>query len=365
MSISTKPKPVSDLEKKRGWFHNLSLKGKSRRTVILVLLATVTAIAGILFASLRPGLLGGDQAFATQVAKAVIAACPMSDPADAKAREACGEKMVSSEFLTNSLSSPVIWGLQKKAGNFEYVKDNRTTTKLNPMVVRRVYLSLFMFTGDYKIEKLEDRTIIHLPFKYRNKLDVGEYPYPYWHSKAKWEAFQFSPEMLFVVQDSKVMAMIRAVERDRSREFVSHEWDGKWHWTSKNGQEEPRVTLFEYLFSKSNPHIAELDTTYRAFDAESRKLNCASCHNPSNPSKMAPLGIMEFPNQTLTLRHRIVKVMEANRMPPAAVIGTGPNAKFVSPGIENEAERQKYLQLARAFEQAGDKALAYEKQPID
>jgi hypothetical protein len=365
MSISTKPKPSTQQETKRGWFYKLFPKGRSRRTVILLFLATLAAIGGILFASLRPGLAGGDEAIAAQVAKAVISACPKADPADPKAREACGDKMVNDEFLTKTLNSPVIWGLQKKNGNYDYVKENRTTTKLNPMVVRRVYLSLFMFDGTYKIEKLEDRTIVHLPFHYRNKLDAGEYPYPYWHSKAKWEAFQFSPEMLFVVQDSKVMAMIRAAERDRSREFVSHEWDGKWHWTSKDGQAEPRVTLFEYLFSKSNPHIAELDTTYRAFDAESRKLNCASCHNPSNPSKMAPLGIMEFPNQSLTLRHKIVKVMEANRMPPAAVIGTGPNAKFVSPGIENEAERQKYLQLARAFEQAGDKAMAYEKQPID
>ncbi|NJR65033.1 MAG: hypothetical protein HC772_06470 [Leptolyngbyaceae cyanobacterium CRU_2_3] len=269
----------------------------------------------------------------------------------------------------NSTAIPVLWGTQPKVGDFN-LKTNRSTTKFHPLVMWRVYLSVFMFTGDYKIEQVGNQasgyqTVIHLPYQYRNKLDMGEYPYPYWHSKKKWDAFQYSPEVNVIVEQGKVAGLIRAAERDRSRPYVNHEWDGRWHWTGAAGEQEPRVTLYKYLFSESNPYVAQLDTAYRTLDTESRKYSCQTCHNPGNPSLMAPLGIMEYPNQALSIRHRIVKVMEANRMPPAGVVSKADQQELIPAGIADEAERQKYLKIAREFAELGDKALAYEGQPLN
>jgi hypothetical protein len=226
-----------------------------------------------------------------------------------------------------------------------------------------------MFNGDYRIEQVagpgsSQLTVVHMPFQYRNKLDMGEYPYPYWHSKKKWDSFQFSPEVVMIIDQGKVAAVFRGAERDRSRSYTKREWDGRWHWTGANGEQEPRVTLYEYLFSKSNPYVHDLDVAFRELDTESRKHSCQVCHNPGNPALMAPLGIMEYPNQALSLRHRIVKVMEANRMPPAGVATNGDKQEFTPPGIADEAVRQKYLQVARKFAELGDKALEYEGQRL-
>lgn len=326
---------------------------------------------GIIFAGFFNGQpANAETKLAERIAKEIIAACPLADPADKAARDACGQKLSSSKLLTESTAMPVLWGQQTQIGNFN-LKTNRTTTRFHPMVMWKVYLSVFMFTGDYKIERVGDQTsglqqtVIRMPFQYRNKLDMGEYPYPYWHSKKKWDSFQYSPALVIVMEQGKVAALLRAAERDRSRPYVKHEWDGRWRWTGAKGEQEPRVTLFEYLFSKNNPHVPELDKAFRALDQESRKYACQSCHNPGNPAALAPLGIMEYPNQALTIRHRIVKVMEANRMPPAGVTTKDGHPEITEMGIPDEAERQKYLKLAREFAEAGDKALSYEGQPIN
>ncbi|HEY9639193.1 MAG TPA: hypothetical protein V6C57_01850 [Coleofasciculaceae cyanobacterium] len=343
---------------------------RKARQILLVALLAVATMLGVFFAGFITGQpANAETRKAEQIAKEIIAACPLADPGDKDARDACGQKLGNSKLLASSTAVPVLWGTQPKTGDFN-LKANRNTTKFHPLVMWRVYLSVFMFTGDYKIEQVGDQdsgyqTIIHMPYQYRNKLDIGEYPYPYWHSKKKWDAFQYSPEVDVVIEQGKVTGVIRAAERDRSRPYVEHEWDGRWHWTGAAGEQEPRVTLFKYLLSKSNPYVEQLDAAYRTLDTESRKHSCQVCHNPGNPSLMAPLGIMEYPNQALTIRHRIVKVMEANRMPPAGIASKDGQQEMIPAGITDEAERQKYLKAARDFAELGDKALAFEGQPIN
>jgi hypothetical protein len=73
---------------------------------------------------------------------------------------------------------------------------------------------------------------------------------------------------------------------------------------------------------------------------------------------MYPLAILNYPNQALSARHSVVSVIENNTMPPPSV-----DAKQVAhpAGIVEEAEKEKLLKLAKAFAQAGDLALAFEK----
>ncbi len=106
------------------------------------------------------------------------------------------------------------------------------------------------------------------------------------------------------------------------------------------------MSLYTYLFSAANPHVAELDAAYRALEGEVRQYNCVLCHSPDNTTQMNPLRLLNFPNQALTVRHRIVAQIEQNRMP-------------LRTGIPDEAQRQKLLALARAFAAMGDMALDY------
>jgi mono/diheme cytochrome c family protein len=111
----------------------------------------------------------------------------------------------------------------------------------------------------------------------------------------------------------------------------------------------PYVALYRWLFSPSNPHVARLDAAYRTFEAEARSQNCVLCHSPANPVRVNPLWLINYPNQALTVRHEIVRLLQQKSMPPPG-------------GIANSAQRKKLIARAKQFAELGDKALEYERE---
>jgi hypothetical protein len=285
-----------------------------------------------------------ESALATKIGKGIIAACPVADPGDSQAHALCSENLAKLTLLRDYMGEVILWGGQKEANNFK-LKENHTTA-FDPLVWRRTYLSTFMFSGEPKVEQQDGLTIIHLPIQFRNKLDIGAFPYPFWHSSKKWTSYQQATELLMVMKEGKIKGAMRSAEKDPQRPFVKHKWNGYWAWQVVKGEQEPRVTLYQNLFSKENPHVKNLDVAYRNFEVKMREHSCFICHDPSNANDMNPLLILNYPNQALTLRHRTVQEIEANTMPPN--------------GIGNAQKRQELLALAKAFAAAGDKALAYE-----
>ena len=282
---------------------------------------------------------------ATEIAKGIIAACPIADPGDDNAHNQCADKLSNLEPLRNAMVKEVRWGGQKEAGKYA-LKENHTTS-FDPLVWRRTYLSTFMFSGEPKVEQKGDLTIVHLPVQFRNKLDAGAFPYPFWHSHKKWTSYQQAKEVMLIMKDGQVQAALRSADKDSQRPMVKREWDGQWSWTNASGQQEPEVVLYKYLFSDANPHVKKLDETYRAFEVEMRQHSCNVCHSPHNANEMNPLLLLNYPNQALTLRHETLRQIKEKLMPP-------PN------GIQDEAELQKVVKLAEAFAKVGDQALAYE-----
>ena len=230
--------------------------------------------------------------------------------------------------------------------------EDSTTTRFNPLVWRQMYLSLEMFTGPYRIEEEGNRTLLRMATLFRNELDPGEYPYPFWHSTAKWESYEFSREILFVIEGGKMIGAVRSAEQDRTRPAVTHSFDGNWDWRGSGGDVKTPVVLYRRLFSRTNPHVVELDQAYRAFEAASRPYHCTSCHRPDNLAGQRQLEMICYPNQALASRHTIVHAIETRRMPPAIA---GERA-----GIADPAERENFLQLARRFEATADAALSFE-----
>jgi mono/diheme cytochrome c family protein len=117
---------------------------------------------------------------------------------------------------------------------------------------------------------------------------------------------------------------------------------------------QPYVALYDYLLTKDNPFTAQLDETYRALEARMRQNNCQACHAPDNQGQSAQLEFFVYPNQALTGRHDIINQLERNQMPPRD------NTLGLAAGIADASEREQLLALAREFEAAGDKALAWE-----
>lgn len=286
-----------------------------------------------------------DLALAERIAQEVIAACPLADPADEQARDQSAEKLTRLTVLRESLSDPLSWGAHTPGAGFR--PDESQTTLFNPFVWRRMYLSLFMFPGQYRIERAEPYLLLRLSYRFRNQLDPGAYPYPFWHSKKKWDSYQLATELILVFEKGKIIATYRSEQQDPTRPYLPRVWDGRWRWTDAAGREMPAVALYTSLFSPNNPHVARLDAAYRALEAEGRQYNCALCHSPDNLTQMNPLRLLNFPNQALTMRHQIVTQIEQNRMP----LGTG---------IPDEAERRKLIDLAQQFAAVGDQALDFE-----
>jgi hypothetical protein len=286
-----------------------------------------------------------DRSLAQAVAEGLLAACPLADPGDARARDRAADHLAKFVLLRDATRDPIYWG--GHTPGHSYRPEENTLTLFNPFVWRRVYLSLFMFTGKYQIERAGNLTLLHLPCRFRNALDAGAYPYPFWHSQKKWDNYQRAVEVTLVVENGQLIAGYRSDKEDPTRPYVARQWDGQWTWTDAAGREMPYDALYRYLFSVSNPHVDRLDAAYRALEAEARQYNCSFCHSPANPAGMNPLRLLNFPNQALTVRHQIVTQLEQNRMP-------------LGEGIPDEAQRQKLIELARTFAAVGDQALDYD-----
>jgi hypothetical protein len=291
---------------------------------------------------------------ALEIGRGIAAACPMSAANDEGARMLCAAKLVDLAILRDTMSEPFLWGGQQ-AGKGYRLSDS-DTTRFNAFVWRKMYLSLFMFTGTVTTESSGDFTVIHLPFYFRNQLDPGSYPYPFWHSKAKWDTWQLAPELILVMEKGKLTGALRSNlrpdEEERRKTYVDRTWSGQWRW-EKDGQEMPYVTLYGFLFSKNNPHATALDGAYRALESEMRSSSCLVCHSPDNMAKATVLEFFNYPNQALYSRHSIVDHLEKNTMPPKK------NDFGLAQGLD-EAERTTLLGLAKEFKRLGDLALTYE-----
>jgi hypothetical protein len=291
---------------------------------------------------------------AREIGMGIVTACPMSSPADEQARMECAAKLTDFSLLRDTMREPFSWGGQK-AGKGYRLSDS-DTTRFNALVWRRMYLSLFMFTGEVKTESVGDFTVIKLPYYLRNQMDAGSYPYPFWHSKAKWDTWQLSPELVLIMERGKLTGALRSSERpdveERMKSYNNRAWSGQWQW-HKDGKQMPYVTLYQYLLSEQNPYVGRLDAAYRAMESEMRSSSCLVCHSPDNFAKVGSLEFFNYPNQALYSRHSIVMHLEKNTMPPKNDFG-------MPLGLQDEVERQKLLGLAREFEKLGDDALSFE-----
>ena len=273
-------------------------------------------------------------------------ACPVSANNDEAARDRCADRLARSTIIADAMGDLILWGGYNPAKGTSYVPENRSLTEFDTFVFRRIYLSLFMFTGGSVTEEVEGLTLLRLPVVFRNSMSEGSYPYPFWHDAEKWDAYQAMTEVVLVFRGSEIVAAYRAGHDESRRTQDRGPFDGNWRWIDEAGEEQPHVALFTYLLSPDNPHLYDLDWAYRAFESNARQNMCELCHAPDNVSKMNPLAILNMPNQALTSRHDLLEVLKKNAMPPGV-------------GLE-DGTRKELLTLAEEFARIGDLALDYE-----
>ena len=283
----------------------------SFRTAVVTLL-TATALAGCGGNAAAPD----DWAVAEKIVAALQAACPMAAPSDEDARALCSANLSADKYLSSVMKNPIMWGGQKAGTSYHPEESNMNY--FNTFVWRRMYLSLMMFSGEPTIEQTADGlTVVHMPLQFRNDLEIGSYPYPFWHSQNKWNAYQLAREFVMVIQNGKWFGAMRSVDQDTTRAKVPHTWSGQWQWSDGGTRDAVRLAVLVPVVEEQ-PNVARLDAAYRALSDGLRAQSCMQCHAPDNHAAITPLEFFNFPNQALTARDSIIARLQLNDMPPAA-----------------------------------------------
>ncbi|HWO17378.1 MAG TPA: hypothetical protein VNO30_01335 [Kofleriaceae bacterium] len=274
----------------------------------------------------------------------------MADRADEAARLSCGEALAKLTQLRDHMEEPFLWGAQSADKPLDLYQNN--VTRFNPLVWRKMYASLFMFGSDFRIEQSGTQTLLFVPYAFRNELDTGSYPYPFWHSKGKWDSYQFATELVLFIEDGKLLGAMRGAKQDTSRPFTGHTFDGNWSWMTPEGVPAPSSSvLYSKLLSPENAMVAPLNSAFRALEEKARRQNCNGCHSPDNAAKASQLVLLNYPNQAIYARNAIVAELEQNTMPAAG-------------GIPDLEARMELLTLARNFQAAAEQALRLEGERV-
>ena len=94
----------------------------------------------------RPGI----EATVRQITLELSAVCPLADPADQNALEACRGALFTGSLLRRSVDTVLLWG-RPHAKPGEKLK-NTTLTQFAPEVWTGLYAPLFMFDGTWRLD---------------------------------------------------------------------------------------------------------------------------------------------------------------------------------------------------------------------
>ena len=257
------------------------------------------------------------QRVAKSLATQLASACPLAEADDQQAFDTCRQSLFRSKRLP--MAKLVLWGTEQIGKPVRAME----LTEFDSEMWTGLYLSLWMFTGKWQVvyDEVEKKNAILLQTKFRNRLEQGQYPYPFWHSTAKWNDWQAAPSLKIYLDASsnRVFAFLRSKSGERVAgnypDVAPHAFDGQWRWRAADGVMEPRVTLFDGLYRKDNPHLVDLEQSYQEFANEMRRSTCSGCHVPNNPNKMRRLVLLQTPAHAAAEVERIIKSVRDEKMP--------------------------------------------------
>ncbi len=298
---------------------------------ISISLLAATTIAGILISSqvhtapsnqqLSPSEKIKIEQIVSELGKDMASKCPISSPNNTNAFDNCRNALYNDSPMRQMLSTRTLWGRISPKPDAR-LKDYGST-QFASEVLAGMYLPMFMYTGQSKVEFNETEGLYRaeLGVAFRNQMPPGEYPYPFWHEENKWSQYQdaktivlwINPETTKIV--SGQFTPKGSMDAVLKSEKVDHKFDGNWTWTDTSGKEQPKLALFDGMFSPSNPYMSKLDVTYKEFAMSLREGQCMSCHVPNNPDKMKKLVLMQTPRHAAAEIGRIVDDVKNDKMP--------------------------------------------------
>jgi hypothetical protein len=258
---------------------------------------------------------------AASLAAELAALCPVARSEDKTALTSCRSRVYRSARLRKALPPHLLWGRQ--ADPRKSLKE-QTLTQFAPDVWLGLYVPLFMFSGKHTVEYVERERLfqIRLEAAFRNRLPLGQFPYPFWHDPKKWNAYQSARTLiLWVDPDTATLTAAQYTPIGKNRRLVDSQpiapprFDGRWMWTDRAGRLQPRATLFDGIYSERNPYKGRLEVAYRELARELRAGQCSSCHVPNNPHRMKRLVLLQTPAHAAGEIGRVLKSVREQRMP--------------------------------------------------
>jgi cytochrome b561 len=282
---------------------------------------TISAIA-IALVGLAPGAGRAEtfdvNRFAADLAASLAKECPMASTSDVAAHEACRKNMGQGAEAHMREGMLLFGGQQPK---YFWLRDKKTSV-FRGDVFEDLYMSLYMYTGKYRVEDAPDGLkVIGIQAYFRNGLPPGRYPYPFWHSNAKWLAYEKSNELRFrITRAGKVEFAYRAdFGSDENRGPYTHverpPFLGEWMWRDDSGQAQPKMTLFSEFYSEDNPNLDSLDVSYRKMALTFRDANCTVCHQPEGHGRMNKLVLLQTPVHAASHIDSVLHEVRAGKMP--------------------------------------------------
>ena len=151
-----------------------------------------------------------------------------------------------------------------------------------------------MFDGTWRLDYDEGERLYRarLGALFRNALDPGQYPYPFWHDARKWNDYQSANTLILWIapQSGNIVSASSPTIASRnpslkSAAIVRPPFDGQWMWTDATGAGQPAPALFRGLFSEENPISANLEPALSGELANAMRTgHCNACHVPDNPA---------------------------------------------------------------------------------
>ena len=153
----------------------------SRRLVtggVLLLTAFLAADAAEIDDDL-PDLTDQIAQMASEVALELQQVCRPASPSDQAAFDQCRRSLFGDSALRRSLAPRLLWGRRNQDAGAAL--SNTNLTQFAPDVIAGLYLSLFMYSGEYGTEYVERERLyrIRLRAGFRNLLPSGQFPYPF------------------------------------------------------------------------------------------------------------------------------------------------------------------------------------------
>ncbi len=291
-----------------------------------------------------------------ELAKQLGSLCPPAAPEDQAAFDRCRQALYGDSLLRRSLPAILLWGRARGLPLKE-----TPLTQFAPDVYAGLYAPLFMFAGTAQVEFDERERLYRatLPVSFRNRLQPGQFPYPFWHDKTKWSSYQSANAIIFFIDPRTEKIKVAQFQSGTPTEEVAAQaaaqaaaFNGYWLWTDAAGHTQPQVTLFDGLYSPNNPFLPKIETTYKALALQMREGECSSCHTPDNPEKIKRLVLLQTPAHAAGEIKRILRSVRDGSMPQDDF------------GVEkplDENVKAVLLKKAEAFDAALTSAKTWEK----